>query len=170
MLALKGEHATHRKRNALMQDARPRWKVMLLTGLFVAAAAGSFCVAEEQRGLDPALQGKWSRQVKTPTGVATIIKEHLGDKTILTAYDDQGKVMYAHESKFACETSGRVKIFTILQRRITVGPGAGQVTTEKNPFVYRIVDDQFIEVRGVLEEDPNPPGMVVWKRVKDSET
>jgi hypothetical protein len=153
-----------------MPAARRRWILISLTGLLVAAAAGSFCVAEEQRGLDPDLQGKWSRQVKTATGVATIIKDHLGDKTILTAYDDQGKVMYAHESKFECETSGRVKVFTILQRKITAGPGAGQVTTEKNSFVYRIVDDKFIEVRGVLEEDPNPPGMVVWKRVKDSET
>lgn len=153
-----------------MQELSRRGMRVLLFGLLAASVAIGVSSADEPRGVDAALQGKWSRQVKTPNGTATVIKEHRADKTILTAYDDQQRVLYAHESTFECETSGKVKIFTILERRIIAGPNAGQATNEKSQFVYRIVNDKFIEVRGILEADANPPGMIVWDRVKEDNT
>ncbi len=34
-------------------------------------------------------------------------------------------------------------------------------------FVYRVVENRFIEVHGVLDDDANAPNMIIWDRIDD---
>lgn len=114
------------------------------------------------------LQGKWFRHVQTADGRVTIVKEHAGISTVLTAFDERRNVLYAHKSEFKTERCGRVSVFTFFNRTITAGPNAGQTDKEPASFVYRVAKDRFIEVHGVLEGDTQTPGMIVWERMVEN--
>lgn len=126
--------------------------------------------AEEPSKLDAAamaIQGKWTRIQQTPNGPVRLLKEHRGNRTSLVAYDPKGNVLYAHDSEFRVETTGRVQVLTFFNRKVTAGPDKGQEEKGESSFVYRVNKDEFIEVWGVLENDPSPPRMVLWKRPAD---
>jgi hypothetical protein len=86
--------------------------------------------------------------------------------TTLTATDAAGRVLYAHTSSFTIEDLGKVRVFTFFNRVTTAGPGAGQPAGEPISFVYRVHDDRFVEVYGLLENDASPLRVIVWERVK----
>lgn len=144
----------------------------LIPAVFVIATLLSFAITPVTKGDEPkdaaqAVQGKWVRYQATPNGRIKIVKEHQGPRTILTAFDDQGKVLYAHESEFKTAASGKVRIFTFFNRAITAGPHAGQKLKETTSFIYRVVENRFIEVHGVLEGDSNAPLMIIWERAEE---
>ena len=144
----------------------------LIPAVFVIASSLSFAMLPVTSGDEPkdaaqAVQGRWVRYQATPNGRVRIVKEHRGPRTILTAFDDQGNLLYAHESEFKTEASGKVRIFTFFNRTITAGPHAGQKLKETTSFVYRVVENRFIEVHGVLEGDSNAPLMIIWERAED---
>jgi hypothetical protein len=112
------------------------------------------------------VQGKWTRRQATPNGPVRVVKEHKGRRTVVTAYDDKENVIYAHESEFKIEPTEKVRIFTFFDRVITAGPNAGSKIAAPLSFVYRIHDDRFIEVHGLLESEATAPAMIIWERVK----
>lgn len=141
------------------------------TGLVWLAAPLVLALALLGRAAEPdellkAVQGKWVRFQNAPGGKVTLIKEHRDQKTILTAYDERKRVLYSHTSEFTVEQSGRVKVFTFRNRTVTAGPDKGQQQKEPMSYVYRVVDGKFLEVRGVLDDDPNPPAMILWEPYK----
>lgn len=131
-----------------------------------AALASAPAAADDLSKLSQEVQGRWVRTQNTPQGVVTLIKEHEGVTTRLTAMDAAKTVLYAHTSEFTVEQSGKVRIWTFFNRQITAGPGAGQTVKEPTSFVYRVHNDRFVEVYGVLPDDPSPPRMIVWERQK----
>lgn len=134
-----------------------------LTALLLAVAGP--VLAEE--AIDPAeVEGTWVREEPTRDGVVRLVKVHRGGKTRLTAYDPQGNVLYAHESEYTLHRSGKARFLSFTNRRITAGPDKGRESKETTSFLYRVIDDQFIEVRGVLDDVPEPPRMILWKREK----
>ena len=60
-------------------------------------------------------------------------------------------------------------MLTFSKRKITAGPDKGQEAKEATSFLYRIVDDQFIEVHGLLDDSTEAPRMILWKREKKAE-
>ncbi len=132
-------------------------------GCFLSVAT----YAEEPLEAAKAVQGKWVRHQDTANGRVKIVKEHNGQRTIVTAYDDKANVLYSHESEFKVELSGKVRIFTFFNRVITAGPNSGQKIKEPVSFVYRIVENRFIEVHGILDGDANAPNMIIWDRITD---
>lgn len=126
--------------------------------------------AEEPAKLDAAataIQGKWTRIQQTPNGPVRLLKEHRGNRTSLVAYDPKGNVLYAHDSEFRVETTGRVQVLTFFNRKVTAGPDKGQEEKGESSFVYRVQKDEFVEAWGLLENDPSPPRMILWKRPSD---
>lgn len=143
-----------------------------ITTLVLLASSLAFAVPVATHGDEPvelskAVQGKWVRHHTTANGPIKIVKEHKAQNTIMTAYDAQGNVIYSHESEFKIEQSGKVRIFTFFNRTITAGPNVGQKTKESVSFVYRVVENRFIEVHGVLDGDTNAPNMIIWERLKE---
>jgi hypothetical protein len=138
--------------------------LVLCVSSFAASVAA---IGDEPIELTKAVQGKWVRHQTTANGPVKIVKEHKGQKTIVTAYDDKKNVIYSHESEFKVEQSGKVRIFTFFNRTITAGPNAGQTFKEPASFVYRVAANRFIEVHGVLDLDTNAPNMIIWDRIED---
>jgi hypothetical protein len=132
----------------------------LMTALLIASATAAEPAPPES------VEGVWQREVKTADGLVRVVKEHRQGKTVVTAKDEQGNVLYQHRSEYRVERSGKVSVLTFSNRTVTDGPGKGQVTKDPVSFIYRVKGDQFIEVRGVLDEDPEAPGLVKWKRVE----
>lgn len=122
---------------------------------------------ERPKPNDPAVIGKWTRQQPSPMGRVRFVKEHTETKTIVTAFDEKGVAIYAHESEFRTEVSGQVRLLTFSNRTITAGPGAGQTSKEPSSFIYRVAGNQFIEVHGALQDDKDPPLMFVWERLEE---
>lgn len=150
----------------------PRVVGSLLSVTLVIALAGSPPKSKAEEPAKPdaavmAIQGKWTRTQQTPNGPVRLLKEHRGNKTSLVAYDPKGNVLYAHDSEFRVETTGRVQLLTFFNRKVTAGPDKGQEEKGESSFIYRVRKDEFIEVWGVLESDPSPPGMILWKRPAD---
>lgn len=140
--------------------------IALFGALAIVAGTGTLYAVEDAGDSLKALQGKWTRRQPTADGPVTFVKEHVGKSTLLTAYDEKGNVLYAHKSEFSTEQTGKVQIFTFFHRAITAGPNAGQVIKEPVSFVYRIANDKFIEVYGLLDGDTGEPNMIVWERMK----
>src|SRR4051794_7645250 len=68
------------------------------------------------------VQGKWS-SVRTEGGMTLrTTKEIKGNKEKITIADEDGAVLYAHENEFKLEKSGRARLFTYFNLRITEGP------------------------------------------------
>jgi len=127
---------------------------------------GSLGLADDSAAALKSLQGKWSRMVRTPDGPAKMVKEHAGNITLVTAYDEKGNVLYGHKSEFKIDTTGKIPVLTFTNRTITAGPNAGQINKEATSFAFRVAKDQFIEAYGLLENDPSEPLLIVWKREK----
>ena len=139
----------------------------VLPTLSLAFAMSVVANGDEPNDLYQVVQGKWVRHQATPNGRVKIVKEHKAQLTIVTAYDEQGNVIHSHESEFKIEQSGKVRVFTFFNRTITAGPNAGQKTKERVSFVFRVAENRFIEVYGVLDGDTNTPNMIIWERLGD---
>jgi hypothetical protein len=152
-------------------NRRPFFRMTVLSTasvlVVIAAGAADKDANDAERAKAVAeVQGQWVRRQSTPQGVVTLMKEHKGNTTTMRATDAAGKELYAHGSEFTVEQSGKVRVFTFFNRTIMAGPDKGQIAKEPVSFVYRVHNDQFIEVHGVLEDDMNPPRMLVWERMK----
>ena len=114
------------------------------------------------------VEGRWERQAKDEKGKPNrIVKQHRAGETTLSVYDEEGKLVHQHQSKYKLSESGEVQIFTYFGMKATAGPAKGQERTGARAYVYRIHGDSFFEFRGALRDDTAPPGTTVWQRVKD---
>jgi hypothetical protein len=138
-----------------------------LTLVFALLGALPLARAEEPDTLLREVQGKWTRRLATPQGQLRIVKEHKGNRTIVTAYDDKENVVYSHQSEFTVAQSGKVRILTFSNREITAGAGAGAKFVAPVSFVYRVAGDRFIETHGLLDDEATAPTMIVWERANE---
>ena len=139
--------------------------VSLVAVLNVLSAA-AISAAETEADKDvAAVQGQWTRQQQTKRGLVTIVKTHAGQTTTVAALDAAGKLLYEHQSEFKIERAGKLRLFIYFNKVVTAGPDKGKTSNETRSYVYRVVDDHFVEVHGLQEGDKGRPFMVIWKRV-----
>lgn len=113
------------------------------------------------------VMGRWERTFNNPAGTQfRAIKDVFEDHDTVTTYDDVGNVVTAHRSDFKIEKRGPVRVFSFFNSVVTAGPDKGAQHFETNSYIYRVEDDSFIEVWGLLDGDPNPVRVLGWKRVK----
>ncbi|MCS7469202.1 hypothetical protein NZK35_21325 [Stieleria sp. ICT_E10.1] len=113
------------------------------------------------------VQGTWVRTVKTDAGTYTMTKEHRGNETTLTITSSDDRVVESKTSEFRLETTGKVRIFTFFNNRFTAGANRGRTANAPQSYIYRVTDDTFVEVRGMLIADDSKPAVVTWKRVQE---
>jgi hypothetical protein len=136
-------------------------------GLALACASASLAdddnAAEMKR-----LQGRFERSFTNAAGTAFRTVKEMGDgqETVVT-YDDAGNVVESHQSQFKVEKRGPVRVFSFFNLVVTAGLNKGRTQHDTNSFIYRIEGDTMIEAWGLLENDPNPPRIFSWRRVKD---
>jgi len=113
------------------------------------------------------VQGKWQRLAKDAQGrTVRYEKEHRGHKTILSGYDEGGRVAYSHTSEFELSRAGPVKVFTYFNLAVA-GKPAAQAEKDRRSYIYKVEGDQFVEAHGLLiGQDREEPFMVIWERMK----
>lgn len=113
------------------------------------------------------VMGRWERTFTNPAGTQfRVIKDVFENHDTVTTYDDVGNVVTAHRSEFKIEKRGPVRVFSFFNSVVTAGPDKGAQHFETNSYIYRVDDEAFIEVWGMLDGDPNPVRVLGWKRVK----
>ena len=113
------------------------------------------------------LQGRYERTFKNDAGTEfRTIKDVAGNQSTVTTYDDVGNVIEAHTSSFKVEKRGEIRVLSFFNVLVTAGAAKGRQVLETQSYIYRASDEQFAEVWGLLESDPSPPRMFIWKRVK----
>lgn len=139
---------------------------VILGGLLILAATLPASADDEDM---ERVQGRWQRLVKDSDGkTIRVEKFHKGNTTILTAKDEDGKVVYSHTSEFTLERAGKIRIFTYFNVVIAEGPNRGAAGDERHSYIYRVGDDRFVEVHGMLiGQEADEPSMIVWDRVKE---
>jgi hypothetical protein len=114
------------------------------------------------------LEGRFERKFTNEAGIVFRTVKNVADgKSLVTTFDDVGNVIESHESEYKIQRHGSLRVFTYFNYIVTAGPNKGRRRFESNSYVYRIDGDTIIEAWGLLENDPNPPRMFTWKRVKD---
>lgn len=112
------------------------------------------------------LEGRFERAFTNAAGTMfRTVKDVADGRSVVTTFDDVGNVVEAHESEYKIERHGPLWVFSFFNVVVTAGPGKGHRQFATNSFVYRLEGDSIIEAWGLLENDPNPPRMLLWKRV-----
>lgn len=134
--------------------------------------APSTCMAEELvddgalKNASEQIKGDWVRYHETPNGRFTTIKEHLGDRTILTTYDPKRNAVSSYQSEYVVDVAGDFPIFRYKNKVVLLGPNQGAKDTRENAYIFRVIADKFYEVHGMLPNDNKRPGMILWERLK----
>jgi hypothetical protein len=114
------------------------------------------------------VEGKWERRYKDEAGNSFhVVKQHQDGQTTLTTYNEKGEVVSQHKSQYKLRKTDEVRVFTYSNIEVTEGPAKGQKSAGPFSYVYRIQDDSFYEVWGVLQGDSSTPTIIVWTRVKE---
>jgi hypothetical protein len=127
-----------------------------------AAKAG----ANDDLSLAEQIRGEWVLYRDTPNGRYMTIKEHLGERTVVTTYDPENRPVLSHRSEYRVDAGGSVPIFQYRNKVVLVGPNAGATDESESAYIFRVEGDRFYEVHGMLPGDTGKPSLVVWERLK----
>lgn len=136
-----------------------------------AAAAKGTTVEQDLQ----ALQGRWERPLsgadgdEDAHGAARAVKEIKGNGETVTYYDDAGKAVHATAADFELEASGRVKLYTFSNLKVTQGKEKGAGGSDRPlSYIYRVEGDLYHEAHGLLINSPagSNPSVVRWERAK----
>lgn len=149
-----------------------RHSVAVLICVLAVALVASSCLSEESvndgavKTAAELIKGDWVRYRDTPNGRFMTIKEHLGDRTILTTYDPKRNPIASHQSEYVVDESGDIPVFRYKNKVVLIGPNRGAKDPRENSYIFRVIADKFYEVHGMLPNDGKRPGMTSWQRLK----
>ncbi|HEY2411615.1 MAG TPA: hypothetical protein VGI40_05210 [Pirellulaceae bacterium] len=107
------------------------------------------------------LEGRYERTFANTAGTQfKVIKEVVGDQSVVTTYDDVNNVIESHTSTIKVEKRGPVRVHSFFNLLVTAGPAKGEQQFETSSYIYRADDESFVEVWGMLEGDPSPPDLL----------
>lgn len=125
------------------------------------------CRADDNGDELKRLEGRYERTFTNNAGTQfKVIKDVVGDQSVVTTYDDVGNVIESHTSTIKVEKRGPVRVHSFFNLPVTAGPAKGEQQFETRSYIYRADEESFVEVWGMLEGDPFPPRVLYWKRVK----
>jgi hypothetical protein len=138
-------------------------------GAPASSAKGTTTPAQDLK----ALQGRWERPLlgdDDAHGAARVVKEVKGNRETVTYYDDAGKAVRATTADFKLEASGRVKLYTFSNLKVTQGEDTGDdgAAGRSLSYLYRVEGDLYFEAHGLLTDSPagSTPSVVRWERAK----
>lgn len=109
------------------------------------------------------LQGQWEMSFQQQGRPLRVVKTIEGNRETVDVFDGE-KLLKQHVVEFELETTDRVKIFTYRHGRVTRGHGTGQQVPDGS-FIYRLSEDRWIGVYGVLRGDMGPGYTAEYRRV-----
>lgn len=139
---------------------------------------GNAGIEQKQVDLDlEKFQGQWESKdygASSPaSGVARATRRVEGKKNTVTFFNKDNEVMHEHWSDLELGRSGVVRLYLYKMREVTAGPQKGQTwpsgpTSSYSSYVYKFEgDNRHYEIVGAIANDPRPPAIVVWTRMKE---
>lgn len=115
------------------------------------------------------MQGSWLIDGRNAEGQVIWTNQKLveGNTERVTYFDADGKVTSEHTVKFRLEKHGPVRVFNFYDMTTVVGPNVGAVTPDDFAFVYKVVNDKFLDCPGAFVSRSSyrtEPAMTVWRR------
>jgi len=118
-----------------------------------------------------AIQGLWSRKERTGLfGSRQITKQIEGDVETVTYYDYRGNVERANTVKVKLRQAGPIRLFVFTDYKVIKGPSTGYQADWERTYIYKVVDDTFVEIWGVLGDKDEELKVLRWRRLKTVET
>jgi len=142
---------------------------VLLSNLVIGPAHAAEARPSSGTELNP-LQGQWEREL-TPedlkAGLRRAVKEIKGNKETVTFYGEDNKLLRRHTVDFKLEKNGDIRVFTYFNMEVTDGDGKGNKRNDPVSYVYRVYEDRFFEVTGLLPgQEQQAVTVFLWKRLK----
>ncbi len=118
-----------------------------------------------------AIQGLWVRKERVGLfGSRRITKQIKGAVETVTYYDDKGNVERANTVTVKLRRAGPIKVFVFTDYKVIAGPSTGYEADWVRAYIYKVVDDTFVEIWGVLGDKDEELEVHRWKHVKAVET
>ena len=143
--------------------------------MLFALVSLSLVIVSSSHGDDPApaedeslVAGLWKVTFETSQGTIHHVKEHANGKTTVSVYDAEGGLIAQKQSRYELSRSGEARVFTYFDNVATAGPGIGQRDPRRRSYLYRVHDDRFYEIHGMMLDDEGPVVVRVWKRMDES--
>jgi hypothetical protein len=109
------------------------------------------------------IQGMWARPLQIDdSDSGRVTKEVKGNVETVTYYDNEGNVQNAHTTRIKLQRAGPIRIFAYSDVTYVAGPKEGQ-KAEGGAYIYKVVDDTFIEIWGVLGDADDQIRALRWK-------
>jgi hypothetical protein len=113
------------------------------------------------------IQGMWTRPLQIDDSASgRVTKEVKGNVETVTYYDNEGNVQNAHTTRIKLQRAGPIRIFAYSDVTYIAGPKKGEKQEGGGAYIYKVVDDTFIEIWGVLGDSDDRIHALRWKHEK----
>ncbi|QDV21510.1 hypothetical protein Pan153_62000 [Gimesia panareensis] len=137
-----------------------RMQIVFLLLLLVSPTLAAEPAPEEDYR---AVAGKWTRNDQTSNGSPLQVEQEISSKkSIVRVFDLNGKLVHEHQARFQLQRMEQVNVFIYFDLEVTAGPNKGKRQPQPRSFAYRIRNNQFIQIEGLLKEDPSPARFLIW--------
>ncbi len=120
-------------------------------------------------GMVERLQGKWSQSLSGPEGESLRVVKHFDGQNEIYAVFRDGEQVYAHVAKNyriqLINEREQLYAYSVNGFEVTVGPNRGQKLEQLIEYLFCIKGGQFIEMGGILTNDPRQPSVSVYSCV-----
>jgi len=115
------------------------------------------------------LEGKWVRNDQDSKGSPLRVEQEISNKiSTVSVYDRNGALVHSHQAKFRLQRTSDVSLFTYFDLKVLEGPNKGRQQKTPITFVYRVKDNKFIQVEGIMKGDKTPLRLLTWWKGKPS--
>lgn len=135
-------------------------RILLLFFVLITPALAAEPAPEEDYR---SVAGKWTRNDTAGTGAPLQVEQEIiGKKSIVRVFDLNGKLVHEHQAQFRLQRMEEVNVFIYFDLEVTAGPNKGKRQPQPRSFAYRIRNNQFIQIEGLLKNDPSQPRFLIW--------
>ncbi|QDT94217.1 hypothetical protein [Gimesia algae] len=114
-----------------------------------------------------AIAGIWVRNDQDAKGSPLRVEQELTRQlSKVTVYDRLGRRVHQHQAKYRLQRMSDARLFIYYDLEVVEGPNKGRKSPAPQSFVYRIKDDRFIQVEGILNSDQQSPRLLIWWKNK----
>lgn len=110
-----------------------------------------------------AIAGIWVRNDQDAKGSPLRVEQELTrNLSKVTVYDRLGRRVHQHQAKYRLQRMSDANLFVYYDLEVLEGPNKGRKSPAPQSFVYRIKNDRFIQVEGILNSDKQSPRLMIW--------
>jgi hypothetical protein len=136
---------------------------LLLVGMMLVGQS------EELKTLQKDVLGKWERQFEQGGQSHRLVKELAEQKETLSQYAPGGELVYQHVVDYEIKLAGGLAVFEFWNLTVVVGEQPktedAAATPERYRYAFKIQNDQWHEVHGLFQGNPEVPNINIYDRV-----